>query len=564
LGGGGASLFTEIAVQHNTSIAQGAPTPLDELAGLTLNNHPDDPFGGQAVGISRYRTVDAGARRWNIETDNLRAVLGLRGEFNDWDWEVAGQRARSESTQTGGRRDGWVRTDFLQQQLDLGNYNPFGGVTNPQGVINAITTSLVRQGESDMTMFDATVSGSLFAMPAGDLMMAAGAEYRDEQISDTPDDQFQRGLIFGTESVSARAQRDSWSAFVEFSVPVVESLELQVAGRYDDYSDFGDTVNPKVAFRWAPIDSLALRASWGTGFRAPSLAQIGLGPSQESEFFQDTFGCADNPAYCANTDFLIIFAGNPNLEAEESENYNVGAVWQPTAATSVSLDYWHITQDKKIDEVPRIFLYEQECDDQASTICVRGNPLPGDTLGALQFIRSGFVNINSQETEGVDLAVYQSFEFGNGSLTLGLDYTHLLTFDKTVLGPDGLTFETQEFAGEYEYPEDRAMLSGDYSIGDWGISARVNYIGSFEDFRNLSPSAPLADVGTVDSFTTVNFMFTYAGIKNTEIALALDNAFDEEVPVVVGDGDADVYGFVSSTHNPRGQFWSLRMTYSFE
>jgi outer membrane receptor protein involved in Fe transport len=448
--------------------------------------------------------------------------------------------------------------------MDLGNYNPFGGVTNPQGVINAITTNLVRQGESDMTMFDASVSGSLFQMSAGDLMMAAGAEYRDEQISDTPDDQFQRGLIFGTESVSARAQRDSWSAFVEFAVPLAQSLELQVAGRYDDYSDFGDTVNPKVALRWAPIDSLALRASWGTGFRAPSLAQIGLGPSQESEFFQDTFGCADNPAYCANTDFLILFGGNPNLEAEESENYNVGAVWQPTGSTSLSLDYWHITQDKKIDEVPRIFLYEQECDNQASTICVRGNPLPGDTLGPLQFIRSGFVNINSQETEGVDLAVYQNFEFGDSSLTLGLDWTHLLTFDKTVLGPDGLTFETQEFAGEYEYPEDRAMLSGDYSIGDWGISARVNYIGSFEDFRNLSPSAPLADVGTVDSFMTVNFQFSYLGIRNTEIALSLDNAFDEEVPVVVGDGDADVYGFVSSTHNPRGQFWSLRMTYSFE
>jgi iron complex outermembrane receptor protein len=568
LGGGGVEVFTELAVQHNKSLAQGAPTPLDETAGMTLNNHPDDPFGG-ATGISRFRTVDAGPRRWHIETDNLRGVLGLRGQIRDWDWETAIQRARSESTQTGGRSDGWVRTDFLQQQLDLGAYNPFGGTVNPQNVIDQITTSLVRQGESNLTMADASVTGSLFEMGAGEVMMAAGVEYREEDISDTPDDQFVRGLIFGTESVSATADRDLWSAYVEFSVPLHETLELQLAGRYDDYSDFGNTFNPKVALRWAPIDSLAFRASWGEGFRAPSLAQIGLGPSQESEFFTDTFGCAENPVYCPadpdnpNTDFLIEFEGNPDLQPEESENYNVGVVWQPTGSTSLSLDYWSIEQDNKIDEVPRVFIYQQECNNQASTICERGTPLPGDTLGPLQVIHSTFVNIGSQETQGVDFAAYQSFDLSNSTLTLGLDYTHLLKFDKTLLGADGLTFETQEFAGEYEYPEDRAALTGDYRFGDWGATARVNYISSFKDFRTLSPGS-LADVRSVSSFTTVNFQVSFEGITNTRIQLAVDNAFDEKVPVAIGDGDTDVYGYVSSVHNPRGRFWTLRTTYSFE
>ena len=228
----------------------------------------------------------------------------------------------------------------------------------------------------------------------------------------------------------------------------------------------------------------------------------------------------------------------------------------------MSLDYWDIDQDKKIDEVPRIFIYDQECDNQASTICVRGAPLPGDTLGPLQFIRSGFVNIGEQTAQGVDLAVYYNMDAGSGSLTLGFDYTHLLEFNKVVLDASGLAFETQEFAGEYEYPEDRAALTGDYSFGDWGFNARVNYISSFEDFRPLSPPV-VASVGTVDSFTTVNLQFTYEGIENTKIALSVDNAFDELPPVVIGDGDTDVYGYVSSQHNPRGRFWSLRTTYSF-
>lgn len=560
--GNGIEAFTEIAVQHNKSIAQGAPTPLDESAGLTLDNHPDDPFGGDATGVSRFRTVDAGARQWDIETDNLRAVVGLRGELNEWQWEVAAQRARSESTQTGNRRQGWVRTDLLQQQLDAGAYNPFGGTFNSPEVIDLITTSLVRQGRSNLSLYDAQISGPIFDMGTGRVMMAAGLEYRDESVSDVPDDQFQRGLIFGTESVSAAASRDSWSAYVEFSVPLAETLELQVAGRHDDYSDFGNTTNPKVALRWSPLDSFALRASWGEGFRAPSLAQIGLGPSEESEFFQDTFGCAVNLAYCANTDFLIIFSGNPDLEPEESETYNLGAVWHPMDRTSLSLDFWDVQQDNKIDEVPRIFIYNQECSNQASTICVRATPLPGDSLGALQFIRSGFVNIGKQSAQGVDLAVYHNMDVVGGSLTLGLDYSRLLEFDKVVLDGTGLSFETQEFAGEYKYPEDRASLTGDYRIGDWGIHSRVNYVGSFRDFRDLSPSA-LAPVSSVDSFTTVNLNLSYTGIRNTKIALSVDNVLDEDPPFAIGDGDSDLYGYVQSQHNPRGRFWSLRTTYTF-
>jgi outer membrane cobalamin receptor len=274
--------FLEMAVQHNSSIAAGAPTPLDEDAGLTVpGSHPNNPFG-QDIEIGRYRTVDAGARQWDIESDTLRFVAGLKGEINDWSWETAVQKGRSKSLQTGDRSQGWVRTDFLQQEIDAGNYNPFGGTYNDPAVIDRITTSLVRQGESHMTSFDANISGEAFSFGDDVVMMAAGIEYREEDVTDTPDDQFQRGLIFGTESVSAAAERDQYAAYVEFSIPLAENLELQLAGRYDDYSDFGTTTNPKVALRWAPTDEITVRGSWAQGFRAPSLAQVGLGPSQES------------------------------------------------------------------------------------------------------------------------------------------------------------------------------------------------------------------------------------------------------------------------------------------
>lgn len=570
-GFGGVEFFTEFAAQHNTSIAQGAPTPLDGDAGLTVpSTHPNNPFPTAVgdIGIRRLRTVDVGPRQWNIETDNLRLVLGLRGEvFDGWNWEVSAQKARSESEQTGDRSQGWVRTDFLQSEITAGRYNPFAATFNPQAVIDAITTSLVRQGTATLTAYDAQISGGLFDLAGGAAMMAAGVEYREESIKDIPDDQFQRGLIFGTEAVSAQASRDNWSAFVEFSLPVLDSLELNLAARYDDYSDFGNTTNPKISARWEPLDGLAFRASWGTGFRAPSLAQVGLGPSQESQFFEDSYGCADNPAYCGNLDYTIVFAGNPDLEAEESENFNVGAAWRPNDMWQFSVDYWDIKQDKKIDEVSFGYLYNQFCNVQTSDVCVRGTPLPGDTLGELQSLNSGFINIGEQSTNGVDVSAYFRNTVMGGELFVGLDYSRMLEFKKRELSADGSSLVSRDLTGEYEYPEDRFVLTGDWGFDAWGVRAALNYTGSFEDTPDIDFDGVL-DYDTnnsrsVGSYTTLNLQGRYTGFEGLTLAVGIDNALDEEPPFAIGDGDTDLYGYVSGMHDPRGQFIYGKVTYRF-
>ena len=565
-------LFTEISVQHNTSFAQGAPTPLDGDAGLTVpGNHPDSPFvGATTIDILRFRTVDAGARRWDIESDSLRAVLGLRGSLGTWDWETAIQKGRSESTQTGGRDQGWVRTDLLQAEIDAGRYNPFGGTYNSPDVINAITTSLVRQGESHLTAFDAKFTGDLFDTENGAIAMATGIEYREEDAKDVPDDQFQRGLIFGTESVSAAASRDHWSLFAEFSVPLPANIELQLAARYDDYSDFGTTTNPKVALRWAPNDALAVRASWGTGFRAPSLAQIGLGPSQVSQFFIDSYGCDVNAAYCASTDYTIVFSGNPDLDPEESETFNIGAAWNITDRFSVTLDYWDIVQENKIDEAPFGIVYQLFCNDQNSTVCVRNDPLPGDALGALSRINNSFFNIAEQSATGIDLSLAYGFDVADGNVKLSFDYTRLLDFERVepeLQDDDSIINVSRDLAGEYEYPEDRFVLTGDWSAGDFGAYASINYVGAFEDKPDADFDGTLDydqnSTPKVDAFVTLNLQARYTGFSNTVLMVGLDNALDEEPPFAIGDGDGDLYGYVQSQHNPRGQFIYGKMTYSF-
>ncbi len=554
-------MFAELAAQHNISTAGGAATPLDEGAGLTVpGSHPNNPWK-KDIQISRYRTVDAGNRRWDITSDTLRVLAGLRGNINHWEWEAAVQKGRSAAKQTGDKDQGWVRTDFLQQEINAGRYNPFGGVQNPQSVIDAITTSLVRRGESHLTSADAHISGELMQFGAGSIGLAAGVEYRKEDARDQPDDQFVRGLIFGTESVSAAAERSQKAAYVELSIPLAETLEMQVAGRYDHYSDFGGTTNPKVAFHFTPNEDLSFRASWSQGFRAPSLAQVGLGPSQESQFFIDTFRCPvstpSNPA-CASTDYTIVFAGNPNLQPEESESWNVGAIWQATADLDFSVDIWSITQDNKIDEVPFGAVYLAECGNQNSTICVRRAPLPGQTLGELDRINNTFFNVSSQEASGVDLSVNYKMDLADmGLLKLNAEWTYLRNFEKDNL----------EYTGEYKYPQYRWVTSADWAINDWGLAASLSYIGEFEDTPDIDFDGSLDFTENtsrmVDAYYSLDTQVYYNLGKDVKFTLGVSNLLDEEPPFAIGDGDGDLYGYVGSMYNPRGRYIYGKVNYRF-
>ncbi|CAI4148573.1 TonB-dependent receptor [Alteromonas macleodii] len=550
--------FMEVAMQHNTSEAGGAATPLDEDAGLTVpGTHPDNPFG-KDIEIGRYRPVDAGARRWDIESDTLRLVAGLRGTFNDYDWEASVQKGRSRSEQSGDQSQGWVRVDWLQEQINLGNYNPFGGVTNPQSVIDDITTSLVRRGESRMTSVDAHITGEAFSFGDDVVMMAAGVEYREEQVSDVPDVQFQRGLIFGTESVSASAERDQYAAYLELSIPLAEQLELQLAGRYDHYSDFGSTTNPKIALRWAPSDEVTVRGSWAQGFRAPSLAQVGLGPSQKSVFFVDKYRCDATGQDCESLDYNIEFAGNPNLDAEESESWNVGVIYAPIQELGLSIDVWSITQDNKIDEQQFGLVYDAECNNQDSTICVRLDPQPGESLGVIQKIFNTYQNVSSQEASGVDFSANYRMELQEfGNVRFNLDWSYMNEFEK-----DGL-----EYTGEYGYPEHRWLFGTTWSKGVFDANLNISFVGEFEDTPDIDFDGVLDfeenTSRTVDSQMLVDLQFGYNYSDNLRLVIGSNNLLDEEPPFAIGDGDGDLYGYVGGVHNPRGRFVYSKLTYRF-
>jgi outer membrane receptor protein involved in Fe transport len=126
---------------------------------------------------------------------------------------------------------------------------------------------------------------------------------------------------------------------------------------------------------------------------------------------------------------------------------------------------------------------------------------------------------------------------------------------------------TREVTGEYEYPEDRAILTASWDQSKWGLFGALNYIGSFQDLPDANfdtvPDYNENDTRSVGSFTTLNLQGRFSPTDSMKFLLSLDNALDEEPPFAVGDGNNDLYGYVQSTHNPRGRFWSARAIFTF-
>ena len=161
----------------------------------------------------------------------------------------------------------------------------------------------------------------------------------------------------------------------------------------------------------------------------------------------------------------------------------------------------------------------------------------------------------------VDYNANGSWDLGPGALSVNLDYTRLLKFERAFPTANGMTFRAIDITGKYEYPEDRFVLSGDWALQDWGFNAAVYYIGSFED---LNGSPDYSDsTRKVDSWTSLNLQVRYTGFEGLTIALGLDNALDEGPPFAIGDGDTDLYGYVSGVHDPRGRFAYGKVTYRF-
>ncbi len=551
-------MFTEFSAQNSKTLIQGAASPsFNELFMSGDNpNHPfaNDPtheFYGQDLTMRR-RTVDIGNRKKSVNTDYYRMIFGAEGEIGQWEWEAAYSFIKSNSVERG--IDGFPNIVRVQEAIDSGLWNPFEPSSNSQEALDYIETQTTRVGKSTNKSFDLTFSGPIADLPAGEMMLAFGAEHRKEAISDNPDNQYIRGEIFGTEATAAAGGRDNTAIFAELAVPALDTLELQFALRHEDYSDFGTTTDPKVAFIWSPSESVSVRGSYGTAFRAPSLHQIGLGDTQESPNLIDKARCeavGNVNRACELQEYTAIITGNPDLNPETSTSFNLGLIYQITDDLDFSVDYY----DYDIEDV--ILKDTQDKFDKQGTnsdVVVR---LPSDDPndpGEVVLIRDRYENLGNITTTGLDFDLGYRLETTMGAF----DFNYVLNYviDYEDYRPTVGVYATE---GDFTHPEYRWTFSGTWSKDDWAANFAVNYIGEFEQDPAIRERADGTFLPNVDAMTTVDTSVSYLGFDKISLTLGATNLFDEEPPFSYHD----FMGYVNDVHSAQGRFVYLKATYSF-
>jgi len=561
------NFFTELNGQNNKSIVMGAASPsFNELFmdGDNVNHpfatDPTHPFYQEDLTMRR-RLVEIGNRKKVADTNYYRAIVGLDGVIGEWDWEVAASYIRSQSIERG--VDGFPNSRRVQEAIDSGLWNPFEPSTNTQEALDFMETTTTRVGKSTSRTVSGTVSGAITEMEHGPLMVAVGTEYREETISDNQDDQFLRGDVFGTEATRANGQRDNTSLFAEFAIPLLETFELQLAVRYEDYSDFGTTTNPKVAFRWAPADNMVVRGSYGTAFRAPSLHQIGLGRTDESPSLVDNLRCdilsgAGNSVEvqnamdiaCGPWEYTAVFEGNPDLGPEESTSYNFGVIYEFTDDFNLSVDYYNYEIENIIDSDTQFVLNTFGLD--PAVVERTPSNIPGDP-GEIANVFDSFQNIGDLNTSGLDINVVYGMDTDIGKFDFSYVLNYVLEYEE--LRPNGTGGKrVNKSEGDFEQPEMRWTLSTNWSQEDLSANVAVNFIDEFagDASQNFGHR-------TVDSMTTVDFSLSYTGIENTTLSFGATNLFNEEPPF----SHHDFFGFVNTTHNGNGRFTYISASYRF-
>jgi iron complex outermembrane receptor protein len=507
-------------------------------------------------------------------------LVSFEGIIADWDYNVGISRASSESESTLGT--GYHFTAELQQVLGSGLINPFllpGQSQSAAGVsaLNAASATGVKLygGESIMTQIDGTISGELsYALPGGNIMMAVGADLRREEFKFNGDERSEMRPVFNAPfdnaNVLDKVSRDIQAVFAEVYLPVLDNLDVTLAGRYDKYDGFGSTTNPKIAFSYRPMEQIMLRGAFSTGFKVPSFNQLFNGITESQYTGLDLAdpatcpgGIADETvAGCERIQPVELFGGKPDLSPEESEQKSFGFVVVPTDYLNFSVDWWEIERTDTIRSAPRDVLIEN--------YDLFIDNWQRNAAGEVIAIDRRFINSGGTLTSGIELDVNVIGEVAGGAWKVNLNGSYIDTF-KTK-GIDSLPY-SENLVGEYvrffNLPiKWKHTLNFSYVRGDWSHNLTQLYRDGYKDelpvsVRNES-YVPSQWNPNVDEYITYNYSVTYAGVDNLSVTFGIKNLFDEDPPFTAHQNDFSAgAAWEPRVADPRGRAFTLLMEYTF-
>ena len=511
----------------------------------------------------RWRCLPCGSRQQKSATDAYRVLLGAEGSLFNWDYKLGVSSAASHSAAT--QLDGAMDVTKLQAAIGTGLVNPFSLTQTAAGqklIDDAKVTGGLYSGGTQLLQADGALSGSLYELPAGSLEAAVGYDVRYESYHVDNDKRDNLAGFTGADTLD-KVSRKIYAVYGELQVPILKSLEAQLAVRRDHYSDAGDTTNPKVALRWQPLKSLMFRGSLSTGFHAPDYGDLYSGQSQgiTSQAYADPKLCPNpsapgaDPDLC-NAKFNTLEGGNPKLRPETSNQWMVGFVASPLKDFTFGLDYVNITRRNRV--------LAPTADEVLTNPALAGD-IVRNTDGTINYINLPLQNLAADNYQAVDLTTSLDGKLGNGHWKASVDGTYVSKYRRRQLSSDPWTdyvgkFGTDDFDLFLRW---KHVASVNYAEGGWGVTLTQRFWSGYQEEEPIG-DVPATFRNHVSSYTLYDASVNYTAVKNLSVNVGLHNLFDRK-PSFSAHNIDDVAGpgYDSRVADPRGRSLWLSASYKF-
>ncbi len=543
----------------------------------------DNPFIHPAVQETlsgtvdwRRRFVEVGFRDRQSNRATTRYSFGLDGQFNtNWYWSGYVGRGTYEQHQ---EKHNEVNRQHIQFALSVeadpdnpGGYrcidagarangcvplNVFGVGSITPAMADYIRHTIMLEQKLTQTTASFIVNGDAWSLPAGNVQMAFGLDYRKEEQVATGDPVTNAGLTSSSTLLDIDAEFDVTEAFVEFNVPLIadrpgiKALDLATAFRYADYSTIGNVSSWNLGLSFAPSDNIRFRGQISQAQRAPDITELFSPQRSDFDSFNDpcdgvtadTSGvvadnCRAEPGIAATIaangifeeDGSSIFGpniGNPNLIEETADTVTFGVVFTPERWDGFSFiaDYYKIEVEDAISSVNSQLAAELCYADVNFTTNRFCDSITRDADGQVSRIINQEENLNSIISEGIDVTMAYEFEFPRipGQFKAKFNYAYIMKNESNFDGPDGEV--TDDFLGEVGLPENESRFTLNWKHNNWRLRYRLKYTGSVRDDNDPDPEDVFGFI-TFDSVYVHDLYASYtldrdhryrfyAGIKN--------------------------------------------------
>ena len=503
-----------------------------------------------------HRFVAHGPRDDNTSRDEFDMVVGLEGDLADGriTFDAFARHYYYSATEEGNT---YIVQSILEDLAASGAYD----VLNPLSPANAdavlgSSATLTRDLDTRFNQVGISFSGFAFDLPAGPVGWALGGEWAEEDYNDNYDRQREAGNVIGSAGNSAAGDRARKAVYGELLVPVIEGLEVGGALRWDDYNDFGSAVTPSANVRFNPTaaDWLVLRASYNEGFKAPDLTNLYSKLSQSFNDVTDFPQCESQgvaPVDCPTFQVENFTGGNPDLQAENSKAFNVGAVVTPpfVDGLSFSVDYFEVdTTDRATSlRLGQIVRFAAEGNLPPGTRVERGAPGPAGGLGRLVSITNVITNAARLDISGLDLRAQFNRDLDFGTLDAQLEWSRFFKYDVQNSADDSVV----DFLSEGGYPENRMNATLRLTRDAFTVNYVMNYIGEHGD----------GEFEDYDAYMTHDVTFEYRSPWNVDLTVGVQN-FTDEPPIIdsIGGYDDSITGIL---YDLAGRRYFARLQYNF-